>query len=219
MLAIIGTLRRAETPATHFRLARSGTGRTADHASIPTGLPSGDRDLRSGTGTRQLRERRRGDCYAISDIEAGHTLSSGAPGGVPVVYGLAPDGVRSVTFYYNGRYPGHPLTVLAINNVFILHDLRDRSRTTLPQQARLACRQRPRDQDDHTVLARDRGDSRDSSCRATSRGVSSALSPTGQPTAGLPLSVWAEPKGKSAPTADPALTRLGLREGGGVPRR
>lgn len=64
-------------------------------------------------------------CYATSQIQAGHTLSSGAPGGVPVVYGLAPDGVRSVTFYYKGRYPGHPLTVLAINNVFILHDPRD----------------------------------------------------------------------------------------------
>jgi hypothetical protein len=65
-------------------------------------------------------------CYAIGQIEAGHTLSSGAPGGVPVVYGLAPDGVRSVTFYYKGRYPGHPLTALVINNVFILHDPRDR---------------------------------------------------------------------------------------------
>lgn len=65
-------------------------------------------------------------CYAVSQIEAGETLSSGAPGGVPVVYGLAPDGVRSVTFYYRGRYPGHPLSVLAIDNVFILHDARDR---------------------------------------------------------------------------------------------
>jgi hypothetical protein len=65
-------------------------------------------------------------CYAVSQIEAGHALSSGAPGGVPVVYGLAPDRVRSVTFYYKGRYPGHPLTVLVINNVFILHDPRDR---------------------------------------------------------------------------------------------
>jgi hypothetical protein len=65
-------------------------------------------------------------CYALSDIEAGHTLSSGAPGGVPVVYGLAPDGVRSVTFYYRGRYPGHPLTALVISNVYVLHDPRDR---------------------------------------------------------------------------------------------
>jgi len=66
-----------------------------------------------------------GSCYAISDIEAGRTLSSGAPGGVPVVYGLAPDGVRAVTFYYKGRHPRHPLTALVINNVFILHDPRD----------------------------------------------------------------------------------------------
>jgi len=65
-------------------------------------------------------------CYADSDIETGHTLSSGAPGGVPVVYGLAPDGVRSVTFYYKGRYPGNPLTVLVIDNVFVLHDPSDR---------------------------------------------------------------------------------------------
>ena len=67
-----------------------------------------------------------GGGYTVSDIEEGHTLSSGAPGGVPVVYGLAPDGVSSVTFYYPGRYPGHPLTVLAISNIFILHDTRDR---------------------------------------------------------------------------------------------
>jgi hypothetical protein len=67
-----------------------------------------------------------GSCYAVSEIDAGQTLSSGAPGGVPVVYGLAPDGVRSVTFHYSGRYPGHPLTVLVIDNVFILHDAGDR---------------------------------------------------------------------------------------------
>lgn len=67
-----------------------------------------------------------GSCYAVSQVEAGHTLVSGAPGGVPVVYGLAPDDVRSVTFYYRGRYPGHPLTALVINNVFILHDPQDR---------------------------------------------------------------------------------------------
>lgn len=67
-----------------------------------------------------------GNCYALSDIRAGHTLSSGAPGGVPVVFGLAPDGVHSVTFYYTGHYRGHPLTALVINNVFILHDPGDR---------------------------------------------------------------------------------------------
>ena len=60
--------------------------------------------------------------YSVSEIEEGRTLSSGAPTGVPVVYGLAPDGVRSVTFYYRGRYPGHPLTALVIDNVFILHN-------------------------------------------------------------------------------------------------
>jgi hypothetical protein len=65
-------------------------------------------------------------CYAISQIETGQTLSSGAPGGVPVVYGLAPDDARSVTFYYPGRYPGHPLTALVISNVYVLHDPGDR---------------------------------------------------------------------------------------------
>jgi hypothetical protein len=65
-------------------------------------------------------------CYAISQISAGHTLSTGAPSGVPVVYGLAPDGVHSVTFYYRGPYPGHPLTAPVISNVYILHDPRDR---------------------------------------------------------------------------------------------
>jgi hypothetical protein len=67
-----------------------------------------------------------GTSASASQIEGGHTLSSGAPGGVPVVYGLAPDGVRSVTFYYGGRYPGHPLSVLVINNVYVLHDPGDR---------------------------------------------------------------------------------------------
>jgi hypothetical protein len=61
--------------------------------------------------------------YSLSQIEAGHTLTSGAPAGVPVVYGLAPTGVRSVTLYY----PKHkPQTVLAINNVFILHNPRQK---------------------------------------------------------------------------------------------
>jgi hypothetical protein len=79
-------------------------------------------------------------CYALSDIETGHTLSSGAPAGVPVVYGLAPDGVRSVTFYYKARSPSHrPLTrqaisnsptALVIDNVYVLHNPRDR----LPNQ-------------------------------------------------------------------------------------
>jgi hypothetical protein len=62
----------------------------------------------------------------VTSLEEGHPIESGAPGGVPVVDGLAPDGVRSITFYYRGRYPGHPLTALVINNVFVLHDPRDR---------------------------------------------------------------------------------------------
>jgi hypothetical protein len=57
--------------------------------------------------------------YSVGQIEAGHTLTSGAPAGVPVVYGLAPTGVRSVTLYYPKR---KPQTVLAIDNVFILHN-------------------------------------------------------------------------------------------------
>jgi hypothetical protein len=39
------------------------------------------------------------------------------------VYGLAPTGVRSVTLYYPNR---KPQTVLAINNVFILHNPRQK---------------------------------------------------------------------------------------------
>ena len=57
--------------------------------------------------------------YSLSQIEAGHTLTSGAPTGVPVVYGLAPTGVRSVSLYYPHQKPH---TVLVINNVFILHN-------------------------------------------------------------------------------------------------
>jgi hypothetical protein len=57
--------------------------------------------------------------YSLSQIEAGHTLTSGGPTGVGVVYGLAPTGVRTVTLYYPKRTPQ---TVLAINNVFILHN-------------------------------------------------------------------------------------------------
>jgi hypothetical protein len=43
--------------------------------------------------------------YSLSQITAGHTLTSGAPAGVPVVYGLAPAGVRTVTLYYPRRAP------------------------------------------------------------------------------------------------------------------
>jgi hypothetical protein len=62
--------------------------------------------------------------YSISQIKAGRTLSSGAPTGVAVYYGLAPDVVRSVTFSFAARHASHPRTVLVINNVFILHNPR-----------------------------------------------------------------------------------------------
>jgi hypothetical protein len=62
-----------------------------------------------------------GGCDAggsLSQIEAGRgAMPSGAPTGVGVVYGLVPDGVRTVTFEYQ-RHP--PVTVLAISNVFIV---------------------------------------------------------------------------------------------------
>ncbi len=70
--------------------------------------------------------------YSLSQIKAGHTLTSGAPAGVPVVYGLAPTGVRTVTLYYPRRAPQ---TVLAINNVFILHTPRQKlPRNGLPDR-------------------------------------------------------------------------------------
>jgi hypothetical protein len=57
---------------------------------------------------------------SVSDIESGHTLSTGGPTGVPVAYGLVPDGVATVTYYLAGRHAGHPITVHAIGNVFIV---------------------------------------------------------------------------------------------------
>lgn len=64
-----------------------------------------------------------GDCDAggsLSQIEDGTgSMPSGAPTGVGVVFGLVPDGVRSVTFDYS-RPHHRPVTVLAINNVFIV---------------------------------------------------------------------------------------------------
>ncbi len=60
--------------------------------------------------------------YSIAAIKSGHTLTSGAPTGVPVVYGLAPDGIRTVTLVYNHRRHQEALTVRVINNVFILHN-------------------------------------------------------------------------------------------------
>lgn len=62
-----------------------------------------------------------GDCDAggsLSQIENGNgEMPSGAPTGVGVVYGLVPDGVRTVTFEYQRH---RPVTALAINNVFIV---------------------------------------------------------------------------------------------------
>ncbi|MGN6872951.1 MAG: hypothetical protein ACTHMY_31580 [Solirubrobacteraceae bacterium] len=55
-----------------------------------------------------------------SDIESGHTVSTGGPTGVPVAYGLVPDGVATVTYYFAGRHAGRPITVHAIGNVFIV---------------------------------------------------------------------------------------------------
>jgi hypothetical protein len=64
-----------------------------------------------------------GDCDAggsLSQIKSGTgAMPSGAPTGVGVVFGIAPDGVHSVTFEYN-RHHHRPVTVLAINNVFIV---------------------------------------------------------------------------------------------------
>jgi hypothetical protein len=62
-----------------------------------------------------------GGCDAggsVSQIEDGTgAMPSGAPTGVGVVYGLVPDGVRTVTFEYQRH---RSVTALAINNVFIV---------------------------------------------------------------------------------------------------
>jgi len=62
----------------------------------------------------------------LDDIESGRMIASGGPTGVRVVYGIVPDGVATVTLYYHGRYPGHPITVRNIGNVFIASDPRQR---------------------------------------------------------------------------------------------
>jgi hypothetical protein len=54
--------------------------------------------------------------FTVADIEAGHTLFSGGPTSVGVIYGLVPDGVRAVTLRYRTR----SITVDAVNNVFIV---------------------------------------------------------------------------------------------------
>ena len=51
-----------------------------------------------------------------ADIEQGHGIQTGGPTGVPVAYGVIPDGVATVTLYY-GRTS---FTVHAIENVWIL---------------------------------------------------------------------------------------------------
>lgn len=51
-----------------------------------------------------------------TDIEEGHTTGTGGPTGVPVAYGVVPDGVATVTLYL-GR---SSFTVHAIGNVWIL---------------------------------------------------------------------------------------------------
>jgi hypothetical protein len=64
-----------------------------------------------------------GDCDAggsLTQIKNGTgAMPSSAPTGVGVVFGLAPDGVRTVTFAYNHHHH-RSVTVLAINNVFIV---------------------------------------------------------------------------------------------------
>lgn len=60
-----------------------------------------------------------GGGFTLSAIEEGHTLASGGPTGVGVVYGVVPDGVATVTLLYHGR---RSQTVPAINNVFILRN-------------------------------------------------------------------------------------------------
>jgi hypothetical protein len=67
-----------------------------------------------------------GSGATANDIESGHTIVTGGPTGVGVVYGIVPDGVATVTLYYHGRYPGHPITVRNIGNVFIVPDPRQR---------------------------------------------------------------------------------------------
>jgi hypothetical protein len=61
---------------------------------------------------------------SVSQIENGWVVSGGAPTGVEVYAGLAPGGVRSVTFFFHGRGRGNPHTALVINNVFILQNPR-----------------------------------------------------------------------------------------------
>jgi hypothetical protein len=70
-----------------------------------------------------------GGCGAggsLAEIENGQAVSGGAPTGSEVYYGLAPDGVHSITFYFSSKYVHHPVTALVINNVFIVRNYRGR---------------------------------------------------------------------------------------------
>jgi hypothetical protein len=70
-----------------------------------------------------------GDCGAggsLTQIENGQAVGGGAPTGAEVYYGLAPDGVRSITFYFHSKYVHHPVTALVISNVFIVRNYRGR---------------------------------------------------------------------------------------------
>jgi hypothetical protein len=70
-----------------------------------------------------------GGCGAggsLAQIENGQAVAGGAPTGVEVYYGLAPDGVRSITFSFDSKYVHHPVSALVINNVFIVRNYRGR---------------------------------------------------------------------------------------------
>jgi hypothetical protein len=69
------------------------------------------------------------DCGAggsLTQIQNGQAVSGGAPTGAEVYHGLAPDGVRSITFYFYSKYVHHPVTTPVINNVFIVRNYRGR---------------------------------------------------------------------------------------------
>ena len=70
-----------------------------------------------------------GGCGAggsLAQIENGQAVAGGAPTGAEVYYGLAPDGVHSITFSFHSKYVHHPVTALVISNVFIVRNPRGR---------------------------------------------------------------------------------------------
>jgi hypothetical protein len=70
-----------------------------------------------------------GDCGAggsLAQIKNGLAVSGGAPTGAEVYYGLAPDGVRRITFSFDSKYAHHPVTALVISNVFVVRNDRGR---------------------------------------------------------------------------------------------